>query len=95
MDSRIILAISIVLGTAVLLAAYDHTMSDDPSGKVARRTFAKTVVVGGAVSAAILYFTGNATPRVSREPFPSTDSLPQAAAAPPPQTGGTVPLPTQ
>jgi hypothetical protein len=93
MDSRIILAISIVLGTAVVLAAYDHTTSDDQSGKVARRTFAKTVVVGGVVSAAVLYFTGQSTPRMSREPFPSTDSFPKTAPAPP--TGGTVPLPTQ
>lgn len=93
MDSRITLAIAIVLGTAVLLAAYDHTMSDDPSGKVARRTFAKTVVVGAVVSAAIIYFTGSSAPRVSHEPFPSTDAFPQAPAAP--QTGGTLPLPTQ
>jgi hypothetical protein len=92
MDSRVILAISIVLGTAVVLAAYDHTTSDDPSGKTARRTFAKTVVVGAAVSAAVLYFTGNAKPRVSSEPFPSTDATP---APQPPVQGGTVPLPTQ
>jgi len=93
MDSRITLAIAIVLGTAVLLAAYDHTTCDDPSGKVARRTFAKTVVVGAVVSAAVIYFTGSSTPRVSREPFPSTDAFPQAPAVP--QVGGTVPLPTQ
>jgi len=97
MDNRIVLAISIVLGTAVLLAAYDHTMEgSDDGGKTARRTFAKTVVVGGVVAAAVLYFT-DTTPRISRAPFPSTDALPQAAMPPPASGGGggTVPLPTQ
>lgn len=93
MDQRVVLAISIVLGTAVLMAAYDHTTHEDPSGKIARKTFAKVVVVGGIVSAAILYFTkGQSKPRVMTEPFPSTDPVPT------PQIGGpspTVPLPTQ
>jgi len=91
MDSRIVLAISIVLGTAVLLAAYDHTTTDDPSGKVARRTFAKTVVVGAAVSAGVLYFTGGSKPRMSSEPFPSTDSIPTMPAP----AGTSLPLPPQ
>lgn len=90
MDSRVILAASIVLGTAVLLAAYDHTTSDDPSGKTARRTFAKAVVVGGVVSAAVLYFTSPSKPRLSQEPFPSSDTFPAA-----PQGTQSVPLPTQ
>lgn len=90
MNQRLLLAASIVLGTAVALAAYDHTMSDDQSGKTARRTFAKVVVVGGVVSAAVLYMTNPAAPRVSQEPFPSTPSAP---APPAPAAGGTVPLP--
>lgn len=95
MNSRYLLAISIVLGTAVALAAYDHSMDGgDDSGKTARRTFAKTVVVGGVVAAAVLYFT-DSRPRISREPFPSTDALPQMAAPPAPTGGGSMPLPTQ
>lgn len=91
MDSRVILAASIVLGTAVLLAAYDHTTSDDASGKTARRTFAKTVVVGAAVSAAVLYFTSPSKPRILQEPFPSSDAVP----AMPQGTQPSMPLPTQ
>jgi len=93
MDNRLVLAISIVLGTAVLLAAYDHTMEGDDSGKTARRTFAKTVVVGGVVAAAVMYFT-DTKPRISRTPFPSTDALPQAGMPPPAAGPTTVPLPT-
>jgi hypothetical protein len=94
MNPRVILAASIVFGTAVALAAYDHTMSDDQSGKTARRTFAKVVVVGGVVSAAVLYMTSASTPRVSQEPFPSTNSFP-APQPPAPGGGGTMPLPAQ
>ena len=75
-----LLAILIVLGTAVALSAYEYTV--DKEGRVdPKKTFATTVLAGGIVSAAIIYF-GCQKPKVSTEPFVmDAPPPPQAAVA--------------
>jgi len=76
-----LLAILIVLGTAVALSAYEYTV--DKEGKVdPKKTFATTVLAGGIVSAAIIYFGCQSKPKVSTEPFVmDAPPPPQAAVA--------------
>jgi hypothetical protein len=71
-----LLATLIVLGTAVVVSAYQYTTNETENPK---KTFATTVVAGAAVSAAIIYF-GCQKPKVSTEPF--TMDAPQPPAQP-------------
>lgn len=82
--NQIVLAISIVLGTAVLVAAYEHVTAGGEQGQdmaKTRSTFAKVVVAGGVVAAGIIYFT-NTKPKLNSAPF--EDAVP-APPPPPPQ----------
>lgn len=89
--NQIVLAISIVLGTAVVVAAYDHVTAGEQTDMTkTRSTFAKVVVAGAVVAAGIIYFT-NQKPKINSAPF--EESVP--SVAPPQQPAPTsVQMPT-
>jgi hypothetical protein len=82
--NQIVLAISIVMGTAVLVAAYEHVTAGEQGQDMAktRSTFAKVVVAGGVVAAGIIYFT-NSKPKLNSAPF--EDAVPTPPPPPPQQ----------
>jgi hypothetical protein len=88
--NQILLATVIVLGTAVLVAGYDHATSTEENAGNTKSTFAKVAVAGAIVAAGVIYFTSQ-KPKLNNAPFEET--VPSAAPAPPAQGQPSVQMP--
>lgn len=88
--NQILLATIIVLGTAVVVAAYDHATSTEDNMSKTKSTFAKVAVAGAVVAAGVIYFTSQ-KPKLNNAPFEET--VPTAAPPPPPQGQPSVQMP--
>jgi hypothetical protein len=88
--NQLLLATIIVLGTAVLVAGYDHATSTEENMGKTKSTFAKVAVAGAVVAAGVIYFTKK--PKLNNAPFEET--VPSAAPPPPPTGQPSVQMPS-
>ena len=86
MTNTIVLAGTIVVLTAIVVAAYDASTSVDVDPK---KRFAQVLIAGGLVAGAVVFFSQGSKPRVSTTPY-----VLDVPAVPAPQVPGAVSMPT-
>lgn len=86
MPNTFVLAGTIVVLTAVVVAAYDSSTNKDTDPK---KRFAQVLIAGGLVAGAVVFFTQSSKPRVSTTPY-----VLDAPAVPVPQVPGAVAMPS-
>lgn len=86
MQNTLVLAGTIVVLTAIVVAAYDASTNVDVDPK---KRFAQVLIAGGLVAGAVVFFSQGSKPRVSTTPY-----VLDAPAVPVPQVPGAVSMPT-
>jgi 4-amino-4-deoxy-L-arabinose transferase-like glycosyltransferase len=86
MPSTLMIAGSIVVLTAIAVAAYDASTNADVDPK---KRFAQVLIAGGLVAGAVVFFTQESKPRISTTPY-----VLDAPAVPVPQVPGAVSMPS-
>ena len=84
--NQIIFAASIVILTAIVVAAYDSSTNADTDPK---KRFAQVTIAGGLVAACVIFFTRDSKPRVSSTPY-----VLDAPAVPMPHAPGAIAMPS-
>ena len=86
MGNKAIMMASVVLITAIGVAAYDAASDDKADPK---QTFLKVLVAGGLAAAVVVFFTTSTKPKLSSRPY-----VLDAPAAPVPMVPAAVQMPT-